>query len=59
MTAVRRILKELQDINKSPTEGLTCGPISPDDPYKWTAVIQGPDESPYEKGSFNLSVNFP
>jgi len=39
MTAVRRILKELQDINKAPTEGVSCGPLNADDPFKWQATI--------------------
>lgn len=59
MAAVRRILKELQDINKSPTEGIICGPLDQNDPFKWQATIQGPTESPFENGNFNLSIAFP
>lgn len=59
MTAVRRILKELQDINKSPTEGVTCGPLDANDPFKWQATITGPSDSPYEDGNFQLNISFP
>ncbi|OAP17051.1 hypothetical protein AXX17_AT1G37060 [Arabidopsis thaliana] len=27
--------------------------------YEWTAVIRGPDGTPYEGGMFNLSIKFP
>ena len=57
--ATRRILRELQEIQKSPTEGVVCGPVDANDPFKWEATIAGPPDSPYENGQFKLSVHFP
>ena len=59
MTAARRILKELQDLSKEPTPEITAGPINSNDPFKWQATINGPSDSPYEGGTFYLSINFP
>lgn len=59
MTAARRILKELQDLAKEPTPDITAGPINANDPFKWQASINGPTDSPYEGGTFFLSINFP
>ena len=36
-----------------------CGPVDANDPFNWVATIEGPSESPYENGTFNLSIKFP
>ena len=58
-TAQRRILKELQDISKDPSPEITAGPVNPNDPFKWQATMNGPVDSPYEGGCFQLSIHFP
>ena len=59
----RRLRKELRDIQASPNEAIFLGPDSLENLYKWTAIIKGPEETPYEGGEFtvdiNLSLNYP
>ena len=59
MSTKRRILKELQDLNKENGGNITASPVNEDNIYKWTATISGPDESPYEGGIFHLEINLP
>ena len=59
MSTKRRILKELQDLNKENGDNITASPVNEDNIYKWTATISGPDESPYEGGIFHLEINLP
>ena len=57
--ALKRIQKELTEFNKEEPEGLTAGPIDDSDMFKWSATFTGPEESPYEGGTFELSIEFP
>ena len=59
--ALKRIKKELEEFNKSELEekGYSAGPEDDSDMYKWVATIPGPEDSPYEGGSFCLSLEFP
>ena len=57
--ALKRIQKELVDFNKEEPEGFTAGPEDDSDMFKWLASIQGPAESPFEGGTFNLKIEFP
>ena len=58
--ALKRIKKELEEINKAELEeGYSAGPEDDSDMFKWKATIPGPEESPYEGGVFELSVEFP
>lgn len=57
--ATKRIMKELDEITKSPPAGCSAAPIDSDDLYTWIATIFGPDDSPFKGGVFNLSVAFP
>mmetsp|Transcript_25515 Transcript_25515/g.33344 ORF Transcript_25515/g.33344 Transcript_25515/m.33344 type:complete len:148 (+) Transcript_25515:40-483(+) len=54
----RRLTKELQDLESSPLDYVTCGPIN-DDIMHWNAMLMGPENSPYYGGIFNLDIEFP
>ena len=57
--ALKRIQKELVEFNKEPPEGFSAGPVDDSDMFKWEATITGPEESPFEGGTFQLSIEFP
>ncbi|PWN26835.1 putative UBC5-E2 ubiquitin-conjugating enzyme [Jaminaea rosea] len=58
MASSKRITKELADLSKEPLPGIAVS-ASEANVYQWQAVIAGPADSPYAKGSFNLSLEFP
>ena len=57
--ALKRIEKELKKFNEEEQEGLTAGPPDDSDMFKWDASLKGPENSPFEGGTFNLSIEFP
>jgi ubiquitin-conjugating enzyme E2 D/E len=56
--ALRRLQREFSEIQTSPIENCTAGPVG-EDFFRWDAMIFGPSESPFEGGIFRLSINFP
>ena len=56
--ALKRIKKELEEINKEELEGISAYPIDDTDIFKWEAIIYGPENSPYEGGKFSLNMEF-
>ncbi len=56
--SLKRIEKELNEIEKEPPSNCTAGPIDKNNLYNWNATIIGPSNSPYAGGVFKLSVTF-
>ncbi len=59
MAHLKRLLKELVDIQKNPLPSCSIGPVSDQDMDHWMANITGPEGSPYAGGSFMLDFQFP
>jgi len=57
--AIKRLKKELEELNKIESENFGAEPIDDSDIFNWQAFITGPEESPYEGGYFNLEIQFP
>ena len=54
----KRINMEIKRLVKSPLEGIKASPIG-DDLFHWKASIIGPPDTPYAKGLFKLTIEFP
>jgi ubiquitin-conjugating enzyme E2 D/E len=57
--SLRRLQRELSEIQRDPPAGITAGPVKPDDLFNWEAMIFGPDESPFAGGVFRMFIRFP
>ncbi|CED82883.1 ubiquitin-conjugating enzyme [Phaffia rhodozyma] len=60
-TAARRLMTEYKQLTSSGApEGLfTAGPITESNMFEWEALIQGPEDTPYEGGLFVARLSFP
>jgi len=58
MTSIKRLKKEIEDLNKNPPCNCSANPVA-DNLYQWEATLFGPVGSPYEGGVWKLSIHFP
>lgn len=60
MLAIRRkrLMKEIQIVNSGAIKGIEVH-LCEGDAAAWTAVIDGPSETPYEGGKFGIHITFP
>jgi ubiquitin-conjugating enzyme E2 D/E len=59
MGTIKRIKKEMEEMQKSPPENCSAGPINDNDLFNWRATIMGPEGTPYHGGIFDLKINLP
>ena len=59
LMALKRLSKELRDLEKNKDEVFTLTPTSTDDLFHWTGILNGPKGSPYEGGIFTLNIDIP
>lgn len=57
--AQKRLFHEYRLLATNPPDGITAGPISEDDLFHWEAIIQGPEDTPFEGGVFPAELKFP
>ena len=55
--ARRRLMRDFRRLQTDPPSGVTGAP-SDDDIMSWSAVIFGPDDTPWEGGTFKLDLTF-
>ena len=58
MSDIKRLQKELEEINKNDIPNISAGPIN-GNLYEWEAVILGPVDTPYYEGVFTLNISIP
>lgn len=57
--ALKRLKRELEEINKDEILYCTASPIDNDDLLQWKATIIGPPDTPYHDAVFHLLLIFP
>ena len=58
MSSLKRIQKEIMELNYTLIEVISARPDNESDLYHWTAYIMGPADSPYEGGIFKVNIHF-
>ena len=56
MATLKRIRRELEEMQKTPPENCSAGLVNENDPFLWRATILGPEGSPYHGGIFYLKI---
>jgi len=55
--AKQRLVRDFRRLQTDPPHGITAAPLE-DDIMQWQAIIFGPDDSPWEGGTFKLTLSF-
>eukprot|EP00216_Chloropicon_sp_CCMP2111_P006174 CAMPEP_0198239912 /NCGR_PEP_ID=MMETSP1446-20131203/5184_1 /TAXON_ID=1461542 ORGANISM="Unidentified sp, Strain CCMP2111" /NCGR_SAMPLE_ID=MMETSP1446 /ASSEMBLY_ACC=CAM_ASM_001112 /LENGTH=173 /DNA_ID=CAMNT_0043922579 /DNA_START=60 /DNA_END=581 /DNA_ORIENTATION=+ len=55
--ARKRLIRDFKKLQKDPPSGISGSPI-PENIMRWNAVIFGPEDSPWDGGTFRLSIDF-
>ncbi|KAI9031259.1 ubiquitin-conjugating enzyme/RWD-like protein [Hyaloraphidium curvatum] len=55
--AKRRLMRDLKKLQTDPPAGISGAPLA-DNVLLWNAVIFGPEETPFEDGTFKLILTF-
>ena len=58
MTTVRRLQRELKDIRMNQPDFCKAWPVDENNLFDWKAEIYGPKDTPYEGGTFKLTIKF-
>ena len=56
---IRRIKREIKEMNNNPLVNNETGPINNDNLFKWKAIIIGQKDTPYVGGEFILNIDIP
>ncbi|GKT33358.1 putative Ubiquitin-conjugating enzyme E2-17 kDa [Aduncisulcus paluster] len=59
MSNIKRIQKELVELQRDKLTGISASPSAGKDLTHWEGFIAGPPDSPYEGGLFRLNISFP
>jgi len=59
MSSLRRIARDLKELQEGPLSNCSAGPVDESNMHVWKANIIGPDDSPYARGIFFLDIEFP
>ena len=52
-----RLLRDFKRLVEDPTDGISAAPLG-NNIFLWNAVICGPNETPFEDGTFKLALQF-
>ncbi|KAL5511529.1 hypothetical protein ACEPAH_4746 [Sanghuangporus vaninii] len=56
---IRRIGKDMQDLEADPIAGVYAAPKSESDLRSWHGFMEGTSDTPYKGGKFNFELDFP